>query len=86
MADGRLPSVTARPLPPAPQQAQRSAAQRAFFEAALGRAAPTAPAAPALQARTAVQPAVTPVKTTTAPGAPEPGQRYRPGTLLDIKI
>jgi hypothetical protein len=85
MADGRLPSVTARPPQTAVQPNSRSAAQRAFFEAALGRAAPAAPAAPP---RTAVEPHVTPLKTTVVQGAaaPEPGQRYRPGTLLDIKI
>jgi hypothetical protein len=83
MADGRLPSITPRPPQTAPQQTARSAAQRAFFEAALGRAAPAAAAEPA---RTAVEPHVTPVKTETVARPPEPGQRYRPGALLDIKI
>jgi hypothetical protein len=62
--------------------AGKLAAQRAFFEAAMGRAAGiSAPAAPA-------EPA-TPVRTVqVAPSAPAeaPQKVLRPGSLLDIRV
>ncbi|MDO8411189.1 MAG: hypothetical protein Q7S93_14135 [Phenylobacterium sp.] len=85
-------------LPAAPQGTpppQRSAAQKAFFEAALGRAAPaqapaqtqvptkaTAPAA-------AMQPHATPVREVplkVRAGDEPPQKILRPGSLLDIRV
>ena len=78
------------PLTPAPAQrpggadAARAAAQKAFFDAAMGRAPPAA--------QTAVTPAA------TAPAAPQrveqrsggvaenPTRILRPGSLLDIRV
>jgi hypothetical protein len=67
-----------------PADAARSAAQKAFFDIAMGKAAATAPAA-------AVQPA-----TSTASAAPlqrvaqvpaeAPARPLRPGSLLDIRV
>lgn len=68
----------------------RSAAQRAFFEQALGKAtAPqaSAPQAPAVRAETVPQPAAQPVRNTTFAQATEQPQKIlRPGSLLDIKV
>ena len=68
------PATTARPVRP-----DVRAAQKAFFQASVTAAAPTAArpepvraAAPA--ARTATQP------------EPEPQRYLRPGSLLDIKV
>lgn len=75
-----------RPLPPASPtpaaqgaDAARLAAQKAFFEMALGRA-PQAAAAP--QAQTQVQPA----RRLPDPAAPAPERPLRPGSLLDIRV
>lgn len=59
----------------------RTAAQRAFFEAALGKAAAApAPSAPAA-------PAATPVEARAAPAPSEPPRKIlRPGSLLDIRV
>jgi hypothetical protein len=58
-------------------QSARSAAQRAFFEAAAGRATATAePAAPAAHVQ----------KVPTALPADPPERVLRPGSLLDIKV
>jgi hypothetical protein len=82
------------PVAPAPgaaaADAARQAAQRAFFDAAMGRAAAPPPAAqPAQPIRTA--------SVTAAPVAPQAGVRFdpaadppsklpRPGSLLDIRV
>ncbi|HEY8573684.1 hypothetical protein [Phenylobacterium sp.] len=65
-----------RPMDPA-----RAAAQRAFFEAALGRA----PAAAAPQAAAAPS-APKPLQRTPEAGAPKPEKLLRPGSLLDIRV
>lgn len=77
---------TIRPhLPQAPQPAAspaRTAAQRAFFDAAVGKAAAApAPSAPP-RAETPAPAAV------VAPAAPAEAPRkiLRPGSLLDIKV
>ena len=79
------PNVYPQQAPPGGQRddAGKLAAQRAFFEAALGRAqapaAAAAPAEPTAPARTAQ----------VAPTAPSeaPQQRVlRPGSLLDIRV
>jgi hypothetical protein len=93
-----LPPITGRttqlPAPAGqPASAARSAAQRAFFDAALVKAAPAAatvrtaaaqPTAAANQAR-AVQPAVTRLQNETVV-PPHPGRLLRPGSLVDIKV
>jgi hypothetical protein len=75
MADLRIPSAAvpavARPQPAARVDAA-TAAQRAFFQAALG-AAPAAPASPAPAAA-------------KADPAAAPQRLPRPGSLLDIKV
>jgi hypothetical protein len=82
----QLPATTSQPASPA-----RTAAQRAFFEAALaktGAPAATAVAAQPAAARTearAVQPAVSRLKNETTV-APHPGRILRPGSLVDIKV
>lgn len=86
MPDIRPPSRSLVPTQPAaarPGEAARSAAQRAFFEAAIGKTpAPAAP--PAVTAQTAA-PRVETVQVKTVPD--EPPTRYlRPGSLLDIKV
>lgn len=65
---------------PRPVDPARAAAQRAFFEAALGKpAAPAAsPAAPAT-----VQVAL---QRTPEPTAARPEKVLRPGSLLDIRV
>lgn len=57
-------------------QQPRSPAQQAFFAAAAGRAAPQAPAAPAIHVQRV--PANLP--------ADPPERILRPGSLLDIKV
>ncbi len=75
---------------PAAQPAQRTeavrAAQRAFFQAALNNAAPTAAARP-VEAQPMTQ-SISRVVTPSATAAPtsEPSRYLRPGSLLDIKV
>lgn len=65
-----------RPVDPA-----RAAAQRAFFEAALGKAPAAAAPAPAPVAQ-----ASAPVQRTPGPAAAKPEKILRPGSLLDIRV
>lgn len=78
-----------------PADAARAAAQRAFFDAAMGRsAAPTPSAAPAArQAATGPTAVFTPatapmqrVEIRPAPDAEPPAKLLRPGSLLDIRV
>jgi hypothetical protein len=67
----------------------RTAAQRAFFEAALGKTAapqgrPTP--APAVRAETVPQPAAQRVRTEFVQPTEQPQKILRPGSLLDIKV
>ncbi|MDR3512662.1 MAG: hypothetical protein P4L73_13585 [Caulobacteraceae bacterium] len=86
-----LPPIIGRtPQPPAttsPAADARTAAQRAFFQAALVKAgAPTAAQpAPARAETRAVQPAVTKVQDEVVT-PPHPGRILRPGSLVDIKV
>jgi hypothetical protein len=77
--------------------AQRSAAQRAFFDAAMGRAAPPgAPAAPQAPAATVTAtrasfftpaaPAAPRAEIRPDPAADAPARVLRPGSLLDIRV
>ncbi len=82
---GSTPQVPARTTPANPA---RTAAQRAFFDAALNKAgATTAPvAAPRVQ-QAAPQPGVTRLRAETIQPQPEqPTRILRPGSLLDIKV
>jgi hypothetical protein len=68
--------------------AARAAAQRAFFDAAMGRAgAPAAPAAPQTQI---FKPQTAPVQRAelrpAAIPAEPPAKLLRPGSLLDIRV
>jgi hypothetical protein len=72
----------------APADAARAAAQRAFFDAAMGRSA--APAAPVAVTQSAVfTPSTAPVQRAEirpAPDAAPPTKLLRPGSLLDIRV
>jgi hypothetical protein len=72
---------------PKPADAARLAAQKAFFDIALGKAAPAAAVAP-VQASAAVTPAraATPAQRTTQVAADAPARPLRPGSLLDIRV
>jgi hypothetical protein len=91
MADPIRPNLTPvlRPTTPAAPQknAQALAAQRAFFQAALGQAAPAAAPAPPVQTQ-AVQPARATVSTAkpTPTAEPQPARYARPGSIVDIKV
>jgi hypothetical protein len=88
MADPIRPNLTPvlRPATPAAPQksAQALAAQRAFFQAALGQAAPAqATAAPTQVSR----PTTTATAAKPAPAADSQPVRYaRPGSKIDIKV
>ncbi len=67
----------------------RTAAQKAFFEAALGGAArpqAAAPQAPAVRAETMPQPAAERVRSTFVHPTEQPQKILRPGSLIDIKV
>jgi len=67
--------------------AARTAAQKAFFDAAMGRA--SAPAAPAAAAAPAFTPTVAPVQRAEirpAANIEAPAKVLRPGSLLDIRV
>ena len=76
-------------LPPRPApDAARLAAQRAFFDAALGRAGAPA-AAPKTTAPAALTPATAPVQRAEIrpnPAAEAPAKPLRPGSILDIRV
>ena len=67
--------------PQRPADAARAAAQRAFFEAAMGKTAAPAASAPAPPAQVAA-----PVQRTADPAAGKPEKILRPGSLLDIRV
>jgi len=69
----------------------RTAAQRAFFDQALGKAGapqaqPTPVQAPVVRAETRVQPAAQRVQSTFVQPTEQPQKILRPGSLLDIKV
>lgn len=67
--------------------AARAAAQKAFFDAAMGRAAaPTAPQAPQAPQATAFNPVARPQVQPAATGGEPPAKILRPGSLLDIRV
>ena len=68
--------------------AGKSAAQKAFFQAALGQAAPAAvaQAAPQTTFSNPAAPAPASVQRIPDPGAEKPQKILRPGSLLDIRV
>lgn len=89
------PPVWPAATPPASGGAgnARAAAQRAFFEAALGKASapqaqaqPTPVQAPVVRAETRIQPAAQRVQSTFVQPTEQPQKILRPGSLLDIKV
>jgi len=81
MAIDPLINGAAQPVQPIPRR-DVTAAQRAFFQAALNQAGAVADPAPVTAAAAAEpsQPAA------RAPAEPVPLQGYRPGKLLDIRV
>ena len=74
----------ATPATNAGSDAARLAAQRAFFQQAMGRPAATTALAPAI-----VQASTLPVRTVelrSSPNAEAPAKILRPGSLLDIRV
>ena len=84
MALGPISSIPAAPLAPSPARDVTSA-QQAFFQAALGKAAPIA-AIDAPEPRPAPAPAPQAAKPATAAAVDAPKAAYRPGSLLDVTI
>ncbi len=82
MALGPISSIPAAPPGPSPARGVTDA-QRAFFQAALGKAAPIAAIA-APKPRPA--PAPEAAKPAAAAPADTPKAAYRPGSLLDVTI
>lgn len=70
----RLPAITPQPPASAPASRDVKAAQRAFFQAALGQveAAPAAPPPPE--------------KVASAPAEAPQDRILRPGSLVDIRV
>lgn len=73
---------------PQNQDSAKLAAQRAFFNAALGQAqAPAASAAPQAAVSAPTTAAAPPLAQRTAAAPAEQGQRIlRPGSLIDIRV
>jgi len=82
MALSPLPLIPAAPSAPSAARGVTDA-QRAFFQAALGQAAPMV-AIDAPETRPA--PAPTPEPAMAAAPADAPKTGYRPGSLLDVRI
>jgi hypothetical protein len=82
-----LPPALSPNAAPKPADAARLAAQKAFFEVALGKAAPApAPAAPAAApVQDAPARAAAPLKGVDTP-AEAASRPLRPGSLLDIRV
>lgn len=89
MADLRITPglTTTTPTPPA-RNNQARAAQRAFFDAALGKTAAASPVSPVKPAQATAATASSGVvgKVPSALPAEPPSRLLRPGSLLDIKV
>jgi hypothetical protein len=91
-----MPPITPITPPAAPTAPTRTrspeaiAAQRAFFNAALGKAAPQAPPAAAKSVVEAAAPRAPAPPVASTPdldaNAPQPSRLLRPGSLIDIKV
>jgi len=84
MALSPLPLIPAAPSAPSTARGVTDA-QRAFFQAALGQAAPMA-AIDAPETRPTPALAQTPEPAKAAAPADAPKTGYRPGSLLDVRI
>jgi hypothetical protein len=86
-----LPPISGQPIPPTrPIADPRAAAQRAFFQAALGRAQAPEAAAPTRQVAAAA-PQATRVQTTAPAATPRtdaqpPDGSARPGSIINITV
>lgn len=86
-----LPPISGQPVPATRQIADpRAAAQRAFFQAALGRAQAPEAAAPGPQVATAAPQAarvhtIAPTATSRADTQP-PDRSARPGSIINITV
>lgn len=76
-----LPPGLPQTQAPKPAAPTRAAAQKAFFEIAMGKAPATAASAPAAAAPAPVQRAIR-----TLPQGEAPARPLRPGSLLDIRV
>jgi hypothetical protein len=77
----------AAPITPArPRSPHAVAAQRAFFSAALGKAALQAPAQAVAEAADPRTPAPAAPTPQFDANAPPPSRLMRPGSLIDIKV
>lgn len=74
----------AQPAPAAGADAARLAAQKAFFQQAMGR--PAAVAAPTPTAAQTPVPTVRTVQLQPSANAEAPAKILRPGSLLDIRV
>jgi len=86
-----LPPISARPVSPLTQPgrsvADARAAQKAFFDAALGKAQAPAMVQRAAPTVTAPAPArPSPILTATPLAEPSPDRPQRPGSLLNIVV
>lgn len=85
-------ALPVQPTPTPGADAARQAAQKAFFDSAMGRAAPPAAAAqtPQIAPRPSFfTPLAQPVQRVDIrpdPGAQTPSKPLRPGSLLDIRV
>ena len=84
-----LPPISGQPISPAAQPsrsvADARAAQKAFFDAALGKV--QAPAAPQRAAPAAAAPQrPSPILASTPAAEPSPNRPMRPGSLVNIVV
>jgi len=82
----RPPSWPAVQTPTQGTGGARTAAQRAFFDAALGKAAPAVAPASVVQTRPEPAPEVIRVRTVRVENTEQPTRILRPGSLLDIRV
>lgn len=80
-----LPPVVPPNGAPKSPDATRSAAQKAFFDIALGKTPPPA-AAPQAVAQAAPKRAAAPVKSPTQTAGETAPRPLRPGSILDIRV
>ena len=84
MALGPISSIGAAPAPQISPSRTVTDAQRAFFQAALGQAAPVVAPVAAVEAPAPLRAQAPEPPKPQATEAPKPA--YRPGSLLDIRI
>jgi hypothetical protein len=80
-----LPPIVPPHGAPKPSEATRTAAQKAFFELALGKSPAVAAPVQASVAAAQVRPS-TPLRPVVQAPAEPPARLSRPGSLLDIRV